>query len=243
MTPMNPSPSRWRSHPVVALGTILLLAGTALYALATRAQVEIERGERQHAELTLQGEMIRLSALQRQVAEQERMLGSLREEVSHRMGDIGEVRDELTRRAAELDHLRALVAQREQEAAGLRKTLAQRDDLRDFLRSPHVKVVSLAGQERAKSAGALLLFDPSSKKAFFFGFNMPPLPAGKTYQLWAIVDRPVSAGTFGTDAGAKSRLIVRSIPEISRITKFAVSIEPEGGQPQPTGDIYLVGQL
>jgi len=265
MTPMKPSPrqaspvpdsdrsrtrvflpsfSRWLAHPAVAFGAILLLAGAALYAVATRAQVEIERGDRQRAEMTLQGEMIRLSALQRQVAEQDRMLGSLREEVSHRMGDIGEVREEMSRRAAELDHLRALLAQREQDAAGLRKTLAQRDEMLDFLRSPHVKVVSLTGLERAKSAGALLLFDPSSKKALFYGFNMPPLPAGKTYQLWAIVDKPVSAGTFGTDAGAKSRLIVRSIPEFSRIAKFAVSVEPVGGQPQPTGDIYLLmGQL
>ncbi|HEX9894005.1 MAG TPA: hypothetical protein VGA78_08765, partial [Gemmatimonadales bacterium] len=170
--PLLPSFSRWLSHPVVGLGAILLFAGAGLYALATRAQVEIERGERQRAEMTLQGEMIRLSALQRQVAEQERMLGGLREEVSHRMGDIGEVRDELTRRAAELDRLRALMTQREQDATGLRKALAQRDEMLDFLRSPHVKVVSLAGQERAKSAGALLLFDPARKKAFFYGFNM-----------------------------------------------------------------------
>lgn len=238
-----PNLSRWLAHPVMALGAILLLVGVGLYALATRAQVEIERGERQRAEMTLQGELIRLAALQRQVAEQEQMLGSLREEVGHRLGDIGEVRDELTRRAAELDRLRVLLAQKEQDAAGLRKTLAQRDEMLDFLRSPHVKVVSLAGLEGAKSAGALLLFDPGSKKAFFYGFNMPPLPAGKTYQLWAIVDKPVSAGTFGTDAGAKSRLIIRSIPELSRITKFAVSVEPEGGQLQPTGDIYLMGQL
>ncbi|MER3423147.1 MAG: hypothetical protein C4293_07860 [Nitrospiraceae bacterium] len=72
---------------------------------------------------------------------------------------------------------------------------------------------------------------------------MPPLPPGKTYQLWAIVDNPISAGTFTTDSGHKSRLVLRSLPDLSRINKFAVSVEPEGGRSQPTGEIYLAGQV
>jgi anti-sigma-K factor RskA len=87
------------------------------------------------------------------------------------------------------------------------------------------------------------MFDPSSKRALLYAFNMPPLPAGKTYQLWAVLDKPISAGTFGTDTGHKGRLLTPRMPELSRIKKFAVSVEPEGGQPQPTGQIYLSGTL
>ena len=108
---------------------------------------------------------------------------------------------------------------------------------------PTVSSLSLAGLEQAKSAGAFLLYDQETKKAFFYAFNMPPLPAGKTYQLWAIVDKPVSAGTFEPDPGHKSRLLIRSIPPLESITKFAVSVEPQGGLPQPTGEIYLIGSL
>jgi anti-sigma-K factor RskA len=74
-------------------------------------------------------------------------------------------------------------------------------------------------------------------------FNMPPLPPDKTYQLWAILDRPISAATFGTDRGNKSRVMIRRVPQIDRIKQFAVSVEPDGGSPQPTGPIYLSGQL
>jgi anti-sigma-K factor RskA len=135
------------------------------------------------------------------------------------------------------------LAQAEKETGGLQRALAQRDEMLTFLRSAHVQVISLAGLEMAKSAGAFLLYDLETKKAFFYAFNMPPLPPGKTYQLWAIIDKPFSAGVFSTDEGHKSRLVIRSLPDLSQVTKFAVSLEPEGGRPQPTGAIYLAGQV
>lgn len=233
----------WSHHPAFALLLLLALAGTGVYALSIQSQVSTEVAQRQRLESALRDETARLAALRQQVAEQERVLNGLRDEFNRKADNLGELRNTLVTREAELDQLRADLAKREQELGGLRRALGQRDEMLTFLRSPRVKVISLAGLEQAKSAGALLLFDPDTKKAFFFAFNMPPLPPGKTYQLWAIVDKPISAGTFTTDAGQKSRLIIRSIPDLARITKFAVSIEPEGGRPQPTGDVYLVGQL
>jgi anti-sigma-K factor RskA len=70
---------------------------------------------------------------------------------------------------------------------------------------------------------------------------MPALPPGKIYQLWAILDKPVSAGTFGTEPGNKSRVFIERLPELSRTKKFAVTVEPDGGRPQPTGPILLSG--
>ena len=35
----------------------------------------------------------------------------------------------------------------------------------------------------AKSAGAFILFDPVTKKAWLYAFNLPALPNGKVYQL------------------------------------------------------------
>jgi len=37
-------------------------------------------------------------------------------------------------------------------------------------------------------------------------------------------------------------MLIKSLPEFSRMKKFAVTVEPDGGRPQPTGAIYLVGQ-
>ena len=233
----------WLSSPAWALASVLILVAGAWYIQSLQSQMAVETAQRERAETALQEGTERLMALQRQVAEQEQTLTAMREEVAHRSGDLGEIQAALASREAELDDLRAQLARRERELAGLRAALAQRDEMLTFLRSPSVKVVSLAGLEKAKTAGAFLLFDPETKKAFFYAFNMPPLPGGKTYQLWAILDKPVSAGTFSIDAGQKARLVVRSAPELGKITRFAVSLEPEGGRPQPSGDIYLMGQL
>ena len=233
----------WAPSPDFALLLVLLLAGTGMYALSMRWQIATDTEQRQRVEITLQEETAHLAMLQRRLAEQERTLAGLRNQIDQRVGDLNELRDTLTHREVELGQLRTLIAQQEQEATILRKALAQRDEISVFLRSPSVKVISLAGSAAAKSAGALLLYDPDSKKAFFYAFNMPPLVERKTYQLWAIIDKPVSAGTFTTDAGHKSRLVIRNVPDLAHATKFAVSLEPEGGRPQPTGEIYLVGQL
>src|SRR5574341_875048 len=233
----------WLCHPGWAAASLLILALGAWYTQSIRSQVGIETAQRQRAEVAFQESAERLAAIQRQVAEQEQALANLRTEMAQRSGDIGEFQAALASREAELNKLRDQLTSRERELAGLRTALAQRDEMLTFLRSPAVKVVSLAGLEKARTAGAFLLFDPETKRAFFYAFNMPPLPGGKTYQLWAILDKPVSAGTFSTDAGQKARMIVRGAPELARITKFAVSVEPEGGRPQPTGDIYLMGQL
>lgn len=239
---LSPPPT-WRTHPAVAAILLVLLAGTAFYALSVQEQVWTAIEERQRMETALHGESGRMQALQEKIKEQERLLTDMQEEFHRDAGDLTELKNILERQEEEVAKLRAQAAGREQEAAGLRKALAQRDEMLAFLRSPNVKAVSLAGSAMAKSAGALLLYDPDTKKAFLYAFNMPALPAGKTYQLWAIVDKPVSAGIFSTDTGHKSRLIVRSMPDPTQITKFAVSLEPEGGRPQPTGEIYLVGQL
>ena len=240
--PVAPS---WSSafSPAFALLLLLLLAGTGWYALSLRSQVSLETAQRQQLETALQEETARLAALQRKTTEQEQLVASLQEELKQRGGDISGLQASLAEREAELARVHTQLAQREQDTVILRKALAQRDELVPFLRSPHVKVIALHGSEIAKSAGAFLLFDPESRKALLYGFNMPPLPHGKIYQLWAILDKPISAGIFGTDTGHKSRLVIRRIPELAHITKFAVSLEPEGGRPQPTGDIYLVGQL
>ena len=229
-------------QPVISVVLLLLLAGTGWYAWMTHRQVANEAGQREQIEAALHDASTRTAALQRDLTQQEQALASLKEEVEHRIGTVSDTRNKLIEREAELDIVREELSRREQETAGLRKALAQRDDMLTFLRSAHVKVVSLAGIESAKSAGAFLLYDNETKKAFFYAFNMPELPPGKTYQLWAIVDKPMSAGTFRTDSGHKSRVVLKDLPDLSRVSKFAVSLEPEGGRPQPTGTIYLVGQ-
>jgi hypothetical protein len=225
-----------RYQPALSLMLLLLVAVMGVSTWMIRADMTDRRAQNESA---LQEALVRTAALQDQMAQQERLLGTLRGELEQRVGATGA----LIEREAELDLLRQEKAKQEQEATRLRRALAQRDEMLTFLHSAHVKVVSMNGLETAPGAGAFLLYDHETKKAFFYGFNLPPLPAGKTYQLWAIVDKPFSAGTFDIDPGQKGRAVVKDLPDLARITKFAVSLEPEGGRPQPTGAIMLAGQV
>ena len=228
------------ARPALAVASVVLLIGVGVYALTLRSQLEKEAGQRRQIETMMQNETTRLAALQQQASEQEKALDVLRQDL---VDKLGTTRDTLAVREVEVGELRARTAQQQQEMASLNKALARGDEISPFLRSANIKVISLTGSDEAKGAGGLLLFDPDSQKALFYAFNMPPLPSGKTYQLWAILDKPISAGTFVTDTGNKSRLLIKRIPELTRINKFAVSLEPEGGRPAPTGPIYLSGEL
>jgi len=69
---------------------------------------------------------------------------------------------------------------------------------------------------------------------------------GKDYQLWLIRgDRKISAGLLPSDktglptlARISHDLLAGGVPDA-----FAITIEPAGGMPQPTGPIVLVGKV
>ena len=96
--------------------------------------------------------------------------------------------------------------------------------------------LTLTGSAKGSSSSGVWAEDSSTP-------TTSPLPTGKSYQLWIITNKPISAGVFTLDHGHKGRLLLRDIPGVSQIKKFAVSLEPAGGRPQPTGSIYLAGDL
>ena len=51
----------------------------------------------------------------------------------------------------------------------------------------------------AKRAAGFLLYDSQTQKVWLYSVNLPECPAGTTYQLWAIHDKPMSIGTFHMD--------------------------------------------
>ena len=73
-------------------------------------------------------------------------------------------------------------------------------------------------------------------------FDLPPAPAGRTYQLWAIKkgQSPVSLGTFNTAAGGRA-VVTLPVPTGLKADLSAVTEEPSGGSPQPTQQPFLVG--
>jgi anti-sigma-K factor RskA len=197
-------------------------------------------GEIQQLQAVVKQETSRVASLQSELRQREQTLDSLKSDLDHRTNEVAELRDQLLQREAELDDAHAQLTQHE---SSLQRLARQSEEFAALFKNPASKVVSLSGSDMAKSAGAFLLFDPATKKAWLYAFNLPALPSGKVYQLWAIDEKPVSAGVFGLDASQKARMLIKNMGEFPRMKKFAVTLEPDGGRPEPTGAIYLIGQI
>lgn len=103
--------------------------------------------------------------------------------------------------------------------------------------------VSLKGTSAQPQAHGQLIADPNSQSAVLVITGLPPLEPGKTYQVWLIAGAPVSAGLLTVDADGQGVLIITSTEPIGSFQSLGVSVEPEGGSPQPTGDIVILSEL
>jgi anti-sigma-K factor RskA len=109
------------------------------------------------------------------------------------------------------------------------------------LAAPDLARIDLQGQPVAPNARARALWS-RSRGLVFTAANLPPAPAGKAYQVWVVTAQaPISAGLLTTDpAGGGSQYYVTP-PDIAPPVAVAVTLEPSGGVPAPTGEKYLVG--
>jgi anti-sigma-K factor RskA len=162
------------------------------------------------------------------------------------VGGIGsawwQAREEAGRLRAERDRLEQQVAaldRRIEQVQGDNKRLAETLSL---ITAPGARSVQLAGLGSSPGAVGHTFVNPQERKAIFYAFDLPALPAGKTYQLWWIAaGRPVSAGTFGVDEHGSARILVEKVENAGEIQAWAVTVEPAGGVPQPTGEMVLKG--
>lgn len=70
--------------------------------------------------------------------------------------------------------------------------------------------------------------------------SLPPSPAGKSWQLWAIVNgTPRSMGVISQQ---KTQGLMLDVPYIATAQAFALSLEPAGGSDTPT-EVVLLGRI
>jgi len=107
-----------------------------------------------------------------------------------------------------------------------------------------VITVSLKGTDVQPQAQGQLIADPSSQSAVLVIVGLTPLEAGKTYQVWLIQgEAPVSAGLLNVDANGQGVLVISSETAIGSFDALGISVEPEEGSLQPTGDIVVLSEL
>ena len=129
------------------------------------------------------------------------------------------------------------------DADQLKAELRSQQTVLAILRDPATQVVALAGQPPAPTARARMMWHAKAG-GVFVAAGLPAAPEGRAYQLWAIAgsNAPVSAGVFSVDASGTGSLSVRPLPGVATVSAFAVTMEPAGGLPAPSGELYLLGK-
>lgn len=138
-----------------------------------------------------------------------------------------ERQSEIARLAGELQTSQEQL-RREQEKSGL-------------LTAQDTSMVNLKGTEMAPKAHARLAVNKSGS-AMMVVEGLPQAPAGRDYQMWYIADgKPIPGGVFKPDAAGHVEMRAEIPAQARNATAFAVTLEPQGGTPAPTGQKYLLG--
>ena len=149
--------------------------------------------------------------------------------------------DQATRARAAADVATSRVAALEAQLAGLQAAANTASQTRSVLAARDLARVDLSGQKSAPAAAGRVFWSPTHGLVFA-ATNLPPLPPGRVYQLWIVADAPISAGIAAP--GASGEFSVVAAPAAPATPKaFALTIEPEGGRPAPTGAMYLLGSM
>jgi len=146
-----------------------------------------------------------------------------------------------------LDEKTAVIEEQTTIITELQTELEKRNELLAILESREVNFVIMAGLDVNPEGYGKVIWDTENQRALLQLANLPAPPEDRDYQLWLIKDEqsPISAGVFNfertsTDLFFKVEELQEQPSDIMNM--FAVTLEPKGGMPQPTGDMYLLGQ-
>ena len=131
------------------------------------------------------------------------------------------------------DQIKQMQAQLSQDAAAMQA-------MGQVTGAPDSAMITLLQQPGGPPGQAHVMYNARMGMGVYSG-QLAPTPAGKSYQLWLVPSsgNPVSAGLV--DANQQSGAMVVHLAPGLVAKAFAVTIEPQGGMPQPTGPKVLVG--
>ncbi len=102
----------------------------------------------------------------------------------------------------------------------------------------HALPVVLNGTPKSPDALAKIFWMKNTGQVYIDPSNLPEVPAGKQYQLWAIVDgKPEDAGMIATKKGIYH---IQKMKSFGKVDAFAITLEKTGGSPTPTMDEMVV---
>jgi anti-sigma-K factor RskA len=147
---------------------------------------------------------------------------------------VASLRQMVAEASSQNDALRRQVADARRDAATLTRSIR-------VLSAPDLIKVDLKGQAPAPNAVARAYWS-QAQGLVVSAEGLPRIDVTKVYQLWVIDGtRTESAGLLAVDASGTASIVVPQSVVPSLPGAIAVSLEPAGGVPAPTGAIVLLG--
>ncbi len=107
------------------------------------------------------------------------------------------------------------------------------------LSDPAATVVDLDGLGDALR----IVYSSEEGRGVVLADDLPVLDDDRTYELWVMDEGgPTSAGLFRPDADGRVEVVL-DLAGVGGAQRLAVTNEPAGGSPGPTGDILATGEL
>lgn len=143
------------------------------------------------------------------------------------------------------EDLRQATADARRLAQQMAATEAQADLVVGILTASDMRRIDLAGLDASRDATARAYWS-AARGLLIVADRLPQPPRGRVYQVWLIGEgsgaKPVSAGLIEAPRGGRGMLIVPAVPGVQgRAVTVAVTDEPPGGLPAPTGAKHLIG--
>lgn len=117
------------------------------------------------------------------------------------------------------------------------KESAHAKQILDIMRNPRTFQVTLVSAKTAPQPQMKTFYDQEKGRVLLFANNAPQLPDDKDYELWLIPANgtPIPAGTFHPDGSGSGMISYQFDQKGIPPGIFAITIEPKGGRPTPSG--------
>ena len=249
----------WLSTPAVSVGGLALAAILFIWvavlqgqraSLLEQQQTAVQTSERlvaEVAELADRNDALMAENSQLNTANNtlETRLEVLQEENDSLLTRVSTMAESTSALQAEIETLLEANESISAEYTTLASTSETALNVLQTLQSPTAQTYRIPGNpETQPDAQGQIVFDESSNTAVLLVSGLTPLPAGNVYQVLLIQgSEHETAETFIVDTQGETVLIVNSEHTLGNFDAVGVSIEPEGGSPQRTGEIILLGSI
>jgi anti-sigma-K factor RskA len=135
------------------------------------------------------------------------------------------------------------LASQHQSLASLQKELEELHHTSDLLAARDTVVVSLMPMPGMGKGMGRVTYNAHMGVLIYDG-DLAPTAADKSYQLWLMPmhGAPINAGVFNPKPGEIEHWMMHLPPGVAP-KEFAVTLEPAGGMPHPTGPKVLAGAV